>query len=80
MFRSILVPLDGSAESAAALPVARTVASATGSAIQLIRVVPTGSETQANQAASSLAPISQDLEQASLSVDSTVSQGEPEKV
>jgi nucleotide-binding universal stress UspA family protein len=77
MFRSILVPLDGSAGSAAALPVARTLASATGSVVQLLRVVPTDSKTETSQAASYLAPISQELEQASLSVDSTVGQGDP---
>jgi len=61
MFRSILVPLDGSAYSAAALPVARTVATATGSAIQLLRVVTKGSQTENNQAASYLEPIGQEL-------------------
>jgi nucleotide-binding universal stress UspA family protein len=77
MFHSILVPLDGSAESAAALPVARTVASATGSTIQLLRVVPTGSKTQAHAAASYLASISQELRESGLTVDSTVGCGAP---
>jgi nucleotide-binding universal stress UspA family protein len=77
MFRSILVPLDGSADSAAAVPVARTLASATGSAIQLLRVVPTDSVTETSQAARYLATISQELRGASLRVDSTVGQGEP---
>lgn len=77
MFRSILVPLDGSADSAAALPVARTLASATGSVVQLLRVVPTDSETEINQAATYLALIGQDLQEASLSIDSTVEQGDP---
>src|SRR5207249_4675411 len=45
MFRFILVPLDGSAHCAAAVPVACTIAHATGSAIQLLRIVPTDSET-----------------------------------
>jgi nucleotide-binding universal stress UspA family protein len=77
MFRSILVPLDGSADSAAALPVARTLASATGSVVQLLRVVPMDSETETSQAASYLAPIRQELEAASLGVDATVGHGEP---
>jgi nucleotide-binding universal stress UspA family protein len=77
MFHSILVPLDGSAYSAAALPVARTVAAATGSAIQLLRVVTKGSQTENNQAASYLEPIGQELRTTSLRVDATVEQGDP---
>ena len=38
MFRTIVVPLDGTAESNAALPVARTLARATGSSVTLLRV------------------------------------------
>jgi nucleotide-binding universal stress UspA family protein len=38
MFSRILVPLDGSPESNVALPVARTVADATGASIALLRV------------------------------------------
>lgn len=38
MFKRILVPLDGTPESAVALPLARTVARATGGRISLLRV------------------------------------------
>jgi nucleotide-binding universal stress UspA family protein len=38
MFSKILVPLDGTPEAAGALPVARTLARATGAAITLLRV------------------------------------------
>ncbi len=40
MFNKILVPLDGTPESAVALPLARTVARATGGEIVLVQVVP----------------------------------------
>jgi nucleotide-binding universal stress UspA family protein len=39
MFEKLLVPLDGTAESAVALPLARTVARATGGEILLTRIV-----------------------------------------
>jgi nucleotide-binding universal stress UspA family protein len=38
MFRTILVPLDGSAESSEALPVARTIAESAGGSIWLLQV------------------------------------------
>ncbi|HLZ26898.1 MAG TPA: universal stress protein [Chloroflexota bacterium] len=77
MFHSILVPLDGSADSAAALPVARTLASAMNNTVHLLRVVPTDSLAEASQATSYLAEISQELTTANLSTDSTVGRGEP---
>lgn len=40
MFKSILVPIDGTAQSNVALPLARTVARETGAAITLLRVLP----------------------------------------
>jgi nucleotide-binding universal stress UspA family protein len=40
MFKKILAPLDGSPESAVALPLARALATATGGEIVLLRVVP----------------------------------------
>ncbi len=39
MFEHVLVPLDGTPQSAAALPLARTVALATGGTIRLLRVI-----------------------------------------
>ena len=40
MFKKLLVPLDGSAQAAVALPLARAVARQTGAAQRLLRVVP----------------------------------------
>jgi len=40
MFHSILVPLDGTPESATAVPLARTVARATGGSLHLLTVTP----------------------------------------
>jgi nucleotide-binding universal stress UspA family protein len=39
MFERLLVPLDGTSQSAAALPLARTVALATGGTLRLLRVI-----------------------------------------
>src|SRR5262245_10404240 len=39
VFQKLLVPLDGSAESAVALPLARLVAAATGARVRLLRVI-----------------------------------------
>jgi nucleotide-binding universal stress UspA family protein len=47
MFRSILVPLDGSPESATALPLARTVARTTGGQLHLVMVTPDSANIQA---------------------------------
>jgi len=48
MFRSILVPLDGTSESATAVPLARTVARTTGGDLYLLTVTPSDSgEVQA---------------------------------
>jgi nucleotide-binding universal stress UspA family protein len=43
MFRSILVPLDGTPASVSALPLARTVARSTGAHLHLLTVTPAGS-------------------------------------
>jgi nucleotide-binding universal stress UspA family protein len=40
VFKKLLVPLDGTAQSAVALPLARTIARATGAAVILVQVVP----------------------------------------
>jgi nucleotide-binding universal stress UspA family protein len=45
MFRSILVPLDGSQESATAVPLARTVARTTGGQLHLLTVTPSDAPT-----------------------------------
>jgi nucleotide-binding universal stress UspA family protein len=52
VFQKVLVPLDGTAESAVALPLARLVAAATGARVRLLRVInPRG--TSAREAATS---------------------------
>lgn len=45
MFQRILVPLDGSERAETALPVAETIASATGGSLVLVRVVPLPRDT-----------------------------------
>jgi nucleotide-binding universal stress UspA family protein len=77
VFHSILVPLDGSAEAAAALPVARTLGSITGSTIHLLRISPRDSAIEATQAALYLDLRAQELSEAGLSVDRIVVIGEP---
>lgn len=52
MFRSILVPLDGSPESVTALPLARAVARTTGGQLHLLTVAP--SDTRNVEAAASV--------------------------
>jgi nucleotide-binding universal stress UspA family protein len=47
LFEKLLVPLDGTAESAAALPMARAMARATGATFTLLRVVPAAEDEQA---------------------------------
>jgi nucleotide-binding universal stress UspA family protein len=61
VFSHILVPLDGTAQSNAALPLARTVAQATGGAITLMRVVPEDSGTTTRQVNDELERIAMEL-------------------
>ena len=75
MFRSILVPLDGSPHAAAALPLARSMATATRSALHLLRVVP-ASQSAANEAASYLESIANELRSDGLSVDTMIGLGD----
>jgi nucleotide-binding universal stress UspA family protein len=53
MFQRILVPLDGSPESNAALPAARTIAHATGASVYLLHVLESA-EASANAATEKL--------------------------
>lgn len=46
LFEKLLVPLDGTAESALALPAARALARATGATFTLLRVVPAAADEQ----------------------------------
>jgi nucleotide-binding universal stress UspA family protein len=73
MFSRVVVPLDGSAESAVALPVTRTLA--TGGGVTLVRVVSSTDET--DQARRSLERIAPELASAGLQVDVVVRVGDP---
>jgi nucleotide-binding universal stress UspA family protein len=74
---TILVPLDGSAQSNAALPLARTLARATDAAMTLLRVMSHAGATETRQAASGLQQIASELAGSGLSVDTVVRQGRP---
>jgi nucleotide-binding universal stress UspA family protein len=75
MFTKIVVPLDGSAQANAALPLARTFARATGAAVTLVRVK---SETESrSDVAAELSRIAEELAGAGLKVRSVVRAGEP---
>jgi nucleotide-binding universal stress UspA family protein len=78
VFQKLLVPLDGTAESAVALPLARLVAAATGAELRLLRVIhPHGDnarEADTAEARRSLERIREELEPSGLSVESTVRQ------
>jgi nucleotide-binding universal stress UspA family protein len=78
MFQKLLVPLDGTAESAVALPLARAVADATGAQMRLLRVThPRGKSAQdadAAEATDYLARIGTELSRKDLPVDTAVRQ------
>jgi nucleotide-binding universal stress UspA family protein len=72
MFSNILVPLDGSAESNVALPVARTVARATGGAVTLLRIVQPGHPSASGHAAVEQRRIQAELAASAPRVDSAI--------
>lgn len=76
MFSSILVPTDGSAASNVALPLARTVAKATGASITLMRVLKLENHAPSRkgfvEAQDSLRHIATELRESVTSVDSVV--------
>ena len=51
LFEKLLVPLDGTAESAIALPMARAMARTPGATFTLLRVVPDAKDEQARREA-----------------------------
>jgi nucleotide-binding universal stress UspA family protein len=71
----ILVPLDGSPESNAALPLARTLARATHGSITLLRVLTHEDPTTTGNASSNLGRIAEELHGAGIDVDSVVRHG-----
>ncbi len=76
MFQKVLVPLDGTAESASVLPLARLVAAATGARLRLLRVVNPrrGSAREAEEAHAYLARMRDELEPGEQPVEIAVQQ------
>jgi nucleotide-binding universal stress UspA family protein len=72
---TILVPLDGSSESNAALPLARTLAQATGGSITLVRVMTHEDPMSTEHATTNLRKIADELSGSGMSVDSVVRHG-----
>jgi nucleotide-binding universal stress UspA family protein len=78
MFNRILVPLDGSPQSAAALPLARTIAHVSSGTVELVRVVPSFSEaTVRRDAHVYLSRIGEELAAGNVRVAVTVREGDP---
>jgi nucleotide-binding universal stress UspA family protein len=77
MFRSILVPLDGTPDAAAAIPLARTIAQATGGAVHLLQVIPSPTPGGTSEAAAYLEPLAEELRSVDLRVDMSVRKGDP---
>ncbi|MBV9326235.1 MAG: universal stress protein [Chloroflexi bacterium] len=77
MFSRILVPLDGTPESNAALPAARTIAHATDASVYLLQVLesPAG-EASANDAANKLTRVAGELGANGVRVESAVRRGQ----
>ena len=77
MFSRILVPLDGTAESNAALPAARTMARATGASVFLLQVLESDeSRASADQAADRLTRVAGELAGNGVQVESAVRPGQ----
>ena len=78
LFEKLLVPLDGTAESAAALPMARAMARATGATFTLLRVVPAAADEQAiRQARRELDGVAGELIAGGLTAKTVVRTGDP---
>src|ERR1051326_6958855 len=81
MFKTILVPLDGSAESNVALPLARAMAQSTGGAIWLLRVAPISAlpddRARTHDAAQSIQRIADELARGGVEVHPVTREGEP---
>ena len=81
MFKTIVVPLDGSAESNVALPLARAMAQSTGGAIWLLRVAPTSAftftedHTRTHEAAQSIERIAEELASGGIEVHPVTREG-----
>lgn len=77
MFRSILVPLDGTSDAAAALPQARDIADATGGALHLFTVAADASSTASQSALGYLESLVTELQGEHMHADAVVRAGEP---
>ncbi len=79
MFKKLLVPLDGTSQSAVALPPARALAQATGAEIVLLRVIPHarpgGENSPRATAEENLASIAEELAKSALRVHTIVHPG-----
>jgi nucleotide-binding universal stress UspA family protein len=75
MFTKIVVPLDGSAQANAALPLARTFARATGAAVTLVRVK-TDTEFR-DDVTAELRRVAEALAEPAIHVQSVVREGDP---
>jgi nucleotide-binding universal stress UspA family protein len=76
VFTRILVPLDGTPQSNAALPAARTMAHATGAAVFLLQVLESSdAETSTTAAADKLKRVADELAGSGLRVESAVRRG-----
>jgi nucleotide-binding universal stress UspA family protein len=76
MFKTILVPLDGSAESNAALPAARTIAQAFGAPVKLLRVLAPDERGNSADATQNLQRIAGELANSGIHVDAVVRYGD----
>jgi len=76
MFDKLLVPLDGSAQAAVALPLARALAQQTGAVVRLLRVVPPAGPGEKDQGAieakNNLSEIAAELTAGGVRVDTGV--------
>lgn len=80
MFTRLLVPLDGTAEAAVALPPAHAMARATGAFITLLRVLPqapAGGDGRLAEIAHTLERVAHELRADDLRVDTIVHEGRP---
>lgn len=78
MFKKLLIPLDGTAQSAVSLPVARAMARATGATLTLLGVVPAAEDDRTQtEAKQNLDRIAEELIASGLTVETIVSTGDP---
>ena len=73
MFTRVIVPLDGSPESAVALPIARVIARVTGAGVTLLQVI--ADQHRRGEATSNLQRMANELAGGELSVNTVVREG-----